>query len=218
MQLPYFPEDAPLFFPDPSLSMIDPDGLLCAGGDLSPERLLLAYRSGIFPWFNEGDPILWWSPATRCLLQPEHLRVNRSLRKTLARGGYQIRFDTAFEQVIEACAAPRDGEPGTWITAEMRDAYSTLHREGHAHSVECWIDNELAGGLYGVEIGSCFFGESMFSRRSNTSKLCLVWLCRDTAYRMIDCQMPTKHLLGLGAQTCPRADFLALLKKLLTDV
>lgn len=215
MQLPYFAEDAPLLFPDPAQAMDDPDGLLCAGGDLSPERLLLAYGSGIFPWFNEGDPILWWSPGTRCTITPEKLRINRSLRKTIARPNYEIRFDTVFEDVIAACAGPRKGAPGTWITEEMREAYTELHRLGHAHSVECWMENELAGGLYGVSIGPCFFGESMFSQRSNASKLCLAWLCSEGRYRMVDCQMPTEHLLGLGAESIPRAEFLQQLSALL---
>ncbi|MGB0866122.1 MAG: leucyl/phenylalanyl-tRNA--protein transferase [Granulosicoccaceae bacterium] len=215
MQLPFLPPDAPLAFPDPSQALQDPDGLLCAGADLSHARLLLAYRTGIFPWFNEGDPILWWSPSTRCVLPPESMRINRSLRKVINRGEFEVRWDTAFSDVIAACAAPREGAPGTWINTDMEQAYTLLHALGHAHSVECWQDEELVGGLYGVSIGPCFFGESMFSRRSNASKVALANLCQSGRYQLIDCQMPTEHLLGLGAQTMPREGFLTLLAELL---
>ena len=215
MQLPYLAPNAPLVFPDPTTALKDPDGLLCAGGDLSHARLLLAYRQGIFPWFNEGDPILWWSPGTRCILQPAEMHINRSLRKAIKRPGYEIRFDTSFPEVIEACAGPRAGADGTWINAGMEQAYTLLHLLGHAHSVECWMDEELVGGLYGVAIGPCFFGESMFSRRSNASKLALAWLCQSERYALIDCQMPTEHLLGLGAKSMPREEFLPLLASLL---
>lgn len=217
MQLPFLPPRAPLTFPDPARALRDPDGLLCAGGDLGHARLLLAYRMGIFPWYNQGDPILWWSPSTRCVLHPERMRINRSLRKAMRRDGVEVRVDSSFEAVIEACAGPRQGVDGTWINAEMLEAYTLLHRLGHAHSVECWMDGELAGGLYGVAIGPCFFGESMFSRRANASKIALAWLCQSGRYRLIDCQMPTEHLLGLGAETLPREQFLPLLASLLSE-
>ncbi len=217
MELPYLAPDAALVFPDPSQAMDDPDGLLCAGADLSPARLLLAYRKGIFPWYNHGDPILWWSPGTRCILTPSEMRINRSLRKVINRGNFDIRINTEFQRVIQACAGPRCGESGTWINDDMRQAYTVLHLMGHAHSVECWIDEELAGGLYGVAIGPCFFGESMFSLRNNASKLALSQLCQSQKYELIDCQMPTNHLLGLGAQRIPRKDFLTLLSKLLSE-
>lgn len=217
MQLPYLPAGAPLVFPDPAQALKDPDGLLCAGADLSSERLLLAYRSGVFPWFNAGDPILWWSPSTRCILQPSRIRINRSMRKAIKRDDYQIRVDTCFEKVIEACAGPRLGAPDTWISESMQQAYCTLHQLGAAHSIECWMDNELVGGLYGVTIGRCFFGESMFSHRSNASKLALAWLCQSGSYDLVDCQMPTEHLLGLGAETLPREEFLLLLTSLLGE-
>lgn len=216
MQLPYLPPNAPLAFPDPIQALDEPDGLLCAGADLNPARLLLAYRNGIFPWFNDGDPILWWSPGTRCILQPADMRINRSMRKAIKRDNYEIRFDTCFNDVIQACAGPRAGNPGTWINEAMQHAYGVLHVMGHAHSVECWMEDELVGGLYGVAIGPCFFGESMFSHRSNASKLALAWLCQSERYELIDCQMPTDHLLGLGAQSMPRQEFLALLARLLS--
>jgi leucyl/phenylalanyl-tRNA--protein transferase len=190
--------------------MSEPNGLLAAGGDLSPRRLLEAYRRGIFPWFSEGDPILWWSPDPRMVLAPAELKVSRSLAKTLRNKPYEVRFDTAFDAVIRACAAPREGEPGTWITAEMRAAYDRLHRLGYAHSVETWIDGELAGGLYGVAIGRMFYGESMFSRARDASKIALAHLARrlqEAGFELIDCQMRTEHLASLGAREIPRAAF-----------
>lgn len=216
MNLPYLPPSSALEFPNPNQALEDPDGLLCAGGDLSPARLMLAYRSGIFPWFNEGDPILWWSPSTRCILHPNKMRINRSLRKTINRNSLQIRANSAFDNVIEACAGSRLGVSGTWINPDMIQAYQLLHVLGHAHSIECWMGDTLVGGLYGVVIGPCFFGESMFSHQSNASKLALAWLCQSGKYQLIDCQMPTDHLLSLGAEAMPRLDFLNLLKELLT--
>jgi leucyl/phenylalanyl-tRNA---protein transferase len=204
-------------FPPIEAALRDPNGLLAAGGDLSPQRLLDAYRRGIFPWFSAGDPVLWWSPDPRMVLAPADIRVSRSLRKTLRNKTYQVRYDTAFDEVVRACAAPRPGEAGTWITAEIRGAYHHLHRLGYAHSAETWIDDELAGGLYGVAIGRMFYGESMFARVRDASKIALVYLARRLAksgFGMIDCQMHTEHLATLGALEMPRTEFSQRLKEL----
>jgi leucyl/phenylalanyl-tRNA--protein transferase len=204
-------------FPAPNRALKSPNGLLAAGADLSPARLLEAYRKGIFPWFSEGDPILWWSPDPRMVLMPEDIRVSRSLSKVLRNREYEIRSDSAFAEVARACAAPRHGADGTWITASMLDAYLELHRQGYAHSVETWIDGALAGGLYGVAIGRMFYGESMFSRIADASKIALVYLARQLArwnFGMIDCQMNTAHLASLGAREIPRYEFEKQLAKL----
>lgn len=201
-------------FPNVNQALRDPDGLLAAGGDLSPERLLEAYRKGIFPWYEEGQPILWWSPDPRLILYPEHIKISRSLRKTLSRGRFAITMDKAFPEVIRACAVPRKNQSGTWLTRDMIDAYSQLHRSRHAHSVECWCGNELVGGLYGVVVGKVFFGESMFSRQSDASKACLVFLTqwlRSWRYKLIDCQVKSEHLQRLGAKLVSRAEFMRLL-------
>lgn len=205
-------------FPPVEHALREPNGLLAIGGDLSPERLLDAYRHGIFPWFNESDPILWWSPDPRMVLFPDEIKVSRSLRKTLTQRHYEVRMDTAFEQVMRACAAPRPYASGTWIQEGMVAAYCELHRQGHAHSVETWVAGELVGGLYGVAIGRMFYGESMFSRRSDASKIALVHLCRLLAQQgvgMIDCQMHTQHLASLGARQIPRSEFIARLQVLI---
>ena len=191
--------------------------MLAVGGDLSPQRLLDAYRHGVFPWFSEGDPILWWSPDPRMVLFPDELKVSRSLAKVLRNRRYEIRFDCDFDGVIRACAAPREGQPGTWITPEMRSAYLRLNQLGYAHSVETWMNGELAGGLYGVALGAAFFGESMFARVRDASKIALVHLVRklqQESYRMIDCQMRTGHLATLGAREIPRTQFSRLLGEL----
>jgi len=201
-------------FPPVSKALRSPNGLLCAGADLSPQRLLDAYSRGIFPWFSEGDPILWWSPHPRMVLFPDELKVSRSLRKTIAKGGYVTRFDTAFREVMAECAAPRDGQPGTWIVPEMVAAYVRLHELGFAHSVESWHEGSLAGGLYGILLGRVFFGESMFSREADASKVALVKLVerlRTLQVRVIDCQQATRHLASLGAREIPRRDFVHLL-------
>jgi leucyl/phenylalanyl-tRNA--protein transferase len=203
-------------FPPLAKAMTSPNGLLCAGGDLSPERIVDAYRRGIFPWFSEGDPILWWSPDPRMVLFPDELKVSRSLRRAVARGTYEIRFDSAFGDVIEACAAPRAGQQGTWIVPPMVDAYKRLHKLGFAHSVESWKDGELAGGLYGIALGRVFFGESMFTRAPDASKVALVALVerlRRDDYRVIDCQQATAHLASLGARQIPRKAFAQLLEE-----
>ena len=199
-------------FPPLQTALREPNGLLAAGGDLSPERLIAAYRRGIFPWFSEGDPILWWSPNPRMVLFPAELKVTRSLAKTLRNRVYEIRFDSAFDQVIEACAGSRPGASGTWIVAPVQAAYQRLHRLGYAHSVETWIDGELAGGLYGVALGKMFYGESMFTRVSDGSKIALVYLTRFLqrhGVALIDCQQETAHLASLGAVPISRADFIA---------
>lgn len=203
-------------FPPPARALKDPDGLLAIGGCLSPDRLLTAYRHGIFPWYSDGQPLLWWSPDPRAVLTPESVHVSRRLARTLRNGGFELRWDTAFAAVIDGCAAPRDGHAGTWITAAMRDAYLALHRLGHAHSFECWRDGELRGGVYGVAVGAVFFGESMFSRVRDASKVALVGLCRQLQhwdYHLLDCQMHTAHLASLGAQLLPRARFLDALTR-----
>jgi leucyl/phenylalanyl-tRNA--protein transferase len=191
------------------------EGLLAIGGDLSIPRLLLAYSSGIFPWFNEGDPILWHSPEERTILTRDSLHVSRRLERTLRRADYRITTDTVFGQVIAACAGtPRADQDGTWITDEMQDAYLALHEAGYAHSVEVWADDQLAGGLYGVSLGGCFFGESMFSWFTDASKIALVTLTRwgaENGITLIDCQMETAHLLSMGAYSIPRKEFIGLL-------
>lgn len=204
-------------FPPVESALRHPNGLLAAGGDLSPERLLEGYRRGIFPWFSEGDPILWWSPDPRMVLLPGELKISRSFAKTLRNRPYEVRFDSAFERTMEGCAAPRKGETGTWITTEIREAYLRLHRLGYAHSVETWMEGELAGGLYGVAVGRVFFGESMFSRARDASKIALAALVahlKSEDYGLIDCQMRTRHLETLGAREIPRRRFSRLLEEL----
>lgn len=197
-------------FPDPADAEKDPDGLLAVGGDLTPARLLNAYRRGIFPWFGEQDPILWWSPDPRMVLFPDRLKISRSLGKTLRRKKFTVSFDLAFSQVIQACAAPRKDEPGTWISDEMIQAYEQLHRHGVAHSAEAWDGEELVGGLYGIALGRVFFGESMFSRATDASKVAfasLVKRLQQSGYELIDCQVYTQHLESLGAELIPRRVF-----------
>lgn len=204
-------------FPPPDTALAQPNGLLAAGGDLSPAWLLAAYRQGIFPWYAAGEPILWWSPDPRMVLYPHELRVTRSLAKVLRNRPYTIRWDSAFREVIEGCAAPRPGAAGTWITPEMIEAYCRLHALGYAHSVETWIDGALAGGLYGVALGRVFFGESMFTRVRDASKIAFVHLVHaleHAGFGLIDCQMKTAHLASLGAREIPRREFLAELARL----
>ena len=207
------PNSSPDAFPDPELALDRPNGLLATGGDLAPRRLLCAYRRGIFPWFSDGQPILWWSPDPRAVLWPDTLRIGRTLRRKLRREAFRLSVDMAFDRVIRECAAPRPGQDGTWITLEMEEAYARLHRAGHAHSVECWHGTELAGGLYGVAIGRVFFGESMFSHVTDASKVALVHLCA-LGFELIDCQLPNPHLARLGAVAVGRRRFLALLDEL----
>lgn len=205
--------DQPLF---PPPEHAEEGGLLAVGGDLSTPRLLLAYSMGIFPWFNDGDPILWWSPDPRCILEPAELKISRSLAKVMRRREFTVSFDQAFAAVIDACAEGRRQTEGTWITAGMRQAYLRLHRLGYAHSVEVWREADLVGGLYGVCLGRCFFGESMFHRAANASKVALAELSRHLLCRrfeLIDCQLPTPHLLSLGARVVPREEFLLRLRR-----
>jgi leucyl/phenylalanyl-tRNA--protein transferase len=210
---PYRP-DAP--FPDVELAEQDPDGLLAVGGDLSYDRLIRAYRKGIFPWYNPGQPILWWAPDPRTVLVPERLKVSRSLRKTLRRQLLSVSVDRAFGDVVQGCAEPRRDQEGTWILPEMMEAYSRLHLRGLAHSVEVWQDEALVGGLYGVAMGRVFFGESMFSRVNDASKVALVHLVNMLdawGYRLIDCQIYSEHLTSLGAELISRRRFSRLLEQ-----
>ncbi len=211
--MPVFRLIADPVFPAPELA--EPDGLLAIGGDLSPVRLVTAYSQGIFPWYSDGDPILWWSPAPRLVLFPQDFHLPKRLGRTIAAGTFRVSVDTAFAQVIEACATASGRiRQGTWITPEMREAYLHLHRLGFAHSIECWSGDRLAGGLYGVSLDRVFFGESMFTRISDASKVALATLVRlalDRGIAMIDCQMTTDHLLRFGAREIDREAFQALL-------
>ena len=205
------------FFPPVETALRDPNGLLAMGGDLSLARLLDAYRRGIFPWFNPHEPILWWSPDPRMVLLPGEVRVTRSLARRIRNAGFEVRVDTAFIEVMRACAAPREGASGTWISAAIVAAYSRLFDAGYAHSIETWRDGVLVGGLYGVAIGRMFYGESMFSREPDASKVALVRLARQLQhwdFGLIDCQMETPHLVRMGARTLPRAAFTARLAEL----
>jgi len=217
--IPWLVGDQP--FPDVERALVEPDGLLCAGGDLAPERILAAYRQGIFPWFSPGEPILWWSPDPRMVLFPGEFRISRSLRRTLRAGGHEVRLDSAFAAVISACAqTPRRFQRGTWITPEMRQAYLRLFELGWAHSVETWVDGRLVGGLYGLAIGGMFYGESMFSHRTDASKIAAAHLARflqSRGFGMIDCQMRTDHLASLGAREIPRSAFVARLQALVAE-
>lgn len=204
-------------FPPVERALSEPNGLLAAGADLALPRLIEAYRNGIFPWYNEGEPVLWWSPDPRMVLFPREFRLTRSLRKRIAKHDYEIKADSAFDTVIRCCAAPRPGREGTWITKDMITAYSALHRRGRAHCVETWIDGTLAGGLYGVAIGRMFYGESMFTQIADASKIALAYLVRQLErwdYGMIDCQMATSHLARFGAREIPRAAFMRKLASL----
>ncbi|PRB81583.1 leucyl/phenylalanyl-tRNA--protein transferase [Pseudomonas sp. MYb185] len=206
-----------LDFPPSHEALASPNGLLAVGGDLRPDRLLAAYRRGIFPWYEQGQPLLWWSPDPRTVVAPDAVHISRSMRKFLRKTPLRITFDRDFAAVIRACAEPRDYTDATWITEEMQQAYLELHRRGMAHSVEIWDEGELVGGLYGVALGKAFFGESMFSRRSNASKTAFLALARHLqagGCELIDCQMPTEHLQSLGANEIPRAAFVAVLQQL----
>jgi len=207
-------------FPPVEHALDDPDGLLAAGGALTPRRLVEAYCSGIFPWFNEGDPILWWSPDPRTVLLPSRLHVSHSLRKRLKKGAFLVTIDRAFARVLDGCAAPRTDDSGTWLTPPMRRAYTLLHTSGLAHSIEIWMDGELAGGIYGVAIGRMFFGESMFSRRPDASKIAMARLAAQLerwAFPLIDCQLETGHLSSLGAGPMPRRQFIAEVERLVKE-
>lgn len=201
---------ASLKFPPLHKALREPNGLLAAGGDLSAERLVAAYRHGCFPWYQDGQPLLWWSPDPRTVLLPNNLHISRSLRKVLRSNQFSVTFDRNFAEIIRACSEPRKDEDGTWITTDIQAAYFELHTQGHAHSVEVWHQDKIVGGLYGIAIGQLFFGESMFSRMSNASKVGFVTLVnalKTAGFVLIDCQMPTAHLLSLGASSIARAEF-----------
>jgi len=218
--MPLFRLTEELIFPNPELA--EEDGLLAVGGDLSEDRLLLAYSMGIFPWYADGPPVLWWSPDPRLVLIPDELKISRSLRQAINKGLFTIKMDTAFAEVIRNCAEMRrEGQQGTWITEEMIEAYIRLHHAGYAHSVESWQNGELVGGLYGLALGKAFFGESMFARKSSASKIALVTLAeylRALDYSFIDCQVTTEHLKSLGAREIPRGKFLQMLKEALACI
>ena len=201
-----------LIFPNPMFA--EPDGLLAIGGDLSRQRLILAYQHGIFPWFSEGDPVCWFAPKERCVIYPDKVKVSKSMKKVLKEGFFKVTMNGAFEDVIALCAAtPRKGQDGTWITTAMQDAYIDLYQSGWAQSVEVWHDDILVGGLYGLHINRVFCGESMFSLVSNASKTALIWLCHNPAYRLIDCQLPNEHLMSLGAEMISQETYAAILKE-----
>ncbi len=207
--IPWLDQRTP--FPPVERALRHPNGLLAAGGDLSAERLLSAYRNGIFPWYSKGEPLLWWSPDPRMVLYTEELKVSRTLAKSMRNRGYEVRVDTAFARVLEGCAWTRRDQPGTWLGPEMRTAYLRLHKLGYAHCFETWQGNTLIGGLYGIAIGRMFYGESMFSRATDASKVALAALARELnarSFPVIDCQMNTPHLASLGAREIMRADFL----------
>jgi leucyl/phenylalanyl-tRNA--protein transferase len=208
------PRDPHQSFPPPHLAMRDPNGLLAIGGDLAIPRLLRAYSQGIFPWYNPDEPILWWCPDPRSVLRPDGLLISRSLRKNIRRADYAATLDSAFSKVLDGCAGLRSKSRGTWLGSDMRAAYMELHRQGHAHSVEIWRNGELVGGLYGVAVGRMFFGESMFARVTDASKIALYYLCeqlRAWNFDLIDCQISSAHLVTLGAQEVDREDFLVRL-------
>lgn len=210
------PDSAADNFPPATAALSQPDGLLCFGGDLSAQRLLCAYERGIFPWYSEGQPIMWWSPSPRCVIYPHEVKISRSLKKTMRNGGYDFSMDNAFTEVVAACAAPRDADGGTWITQDMQNAYTHLHQLGHAHSTEVWKDGVLVGGLYGIAMGRIFFGESMFSTERDTSKIALVCMThrlRQHGFQLIDSQVTSAHMLSLGAREIERTTFLSTLNK-----
>ena len=210
------PTSPPRAFPDVKQALTEPNGLLAAGGDLSSERLIYAYTHGIFPWYSDNEPILWWAPDPRAVLYLNQFRISRSLKKTLNRKTFTVTLDTAFRDVINACAEPRNYGPGTWLTHPLRDALCQLHALGFAHSVECWNDGDLVGGLYGMAFGKVFFGESMFSKQTDASKVALthlVWQLKRWGFVLIDCQVESSHLTSLGATNIAREDFVELLNK-----
>lgn len=210
------PSDAPEAFPNVADALTDPDGLLAAGGDLDSARILFAYRKGIFPWYDDGQPILWWSPDPRCILRPADLHLSRRLRQQIRNSGAELRFNQAFPDVIRACAGERKSQQGTWITGDMMAAFEQLHGDGWAHSIEVWEDKQLVGGIYGLCIGRVFFGESMFSARPNTSKMALLGLTlhmQAEGLELLDCQVVSQHLMTLGATTIDRAEFTKILDR-----
>lgn len=213
--IPWLDPDDPPYFPDTTTALDEPRGLLAAGGKLSIDWLLVAYRQGIFPWFSNQEPILWWTPAPRTVIFPENFHTSKSLQKLWRQNRYRVTKNKAFQTVIRQCAAPRDSKPGTWIIEDMINAYIAMHEAGFSHSIECWdAEDRLVGGLYGISLGKVFFGESMFSLEANTSKLCLKYLVESGHYELIDCQLPTDHLALLGAVEIDRDEFERLLNRL----
>jgi len=220
LDLPHMGNDPGMPFPPTSEALESPNGLLAWGGDLQPERLLMAYHSGIFPWYSDGQPILWWSPVPRCVIFPEKVYLSTRTRRRYNSGVYRLSTDSAFTEVISGCAELRGHDSGTWITQEMQEAYVHLHQLGHAHSLEVWEDDLLAGGIYGLALGSVFFGESMFSRRTDASKIALVALCRQLhghGYGLLDCQVGNPHLYSMGAEKLSRGAFETLLGDLIEN-
>ncbi|MDM8561392.1 leucyl/phenylalanyl-tRNA--protein transferase [Candidatus Parabeggiatoa sp. HSG14] len=219
MRRPYWiPHNAsPDDFPPLEQALEHPDGLLAVGGDLTPSRIIMAYRLGIFPWYSDDEPILWWTPSQRMVLFPEYLKVSRSLRKSIRKGKFTVTLDQNFREVIKECAGFRRHQDGTWITDDMREAYSKLHDDGIAHSVESWYEGHLVGGLYGIALGKVFFGESMFSRQTDASKVAFahfVWQLQRWGYELVDCQVQSQHLESLGAVCIPRQEYRTLLDHL----
>lgn len=217
IRLPQLNPLRPGLFPDPEDALTEPNGLLAWGGDLSTERLLAAYSQGVFPWFNEDEPILWWSPDPRCVFHTDGVHISRSLRKQLSKSNWRLTADTSFTRVMRACAAPRNGQPGTWIGEDMIAAYEELHRQGHAHSVEVWERGSLVGGIYGVAVGRLFCGESMFSARTGGSKVALAGMCQllhGWGFPFLDAQVTNDHLLSMGAVEIPRKPFVAQARRL----
>lgn len=218
-QLPCLGTDPAAPFPPTHHALLQPNGLLAWGGGLETDRLLSAYRLGIFPWYTAGEPLLWWSPDPRCVIFPSAVHLSRRTRRRYNAGEYRITADTAFGEVIRACAAPRKGHSATWITDELQEAFIQLHHSGHAHAIEVWRKDRLVGGIYGLAMGKVFFGESMFSAATDASKLALVALCRQLdswQFGLLDCQVPNPHLLSLGAVQIPRPDFEKRLRRLVT--
>jgi len=213
MPVALLPPDDEVPFPSVESAARSPNGLLAVGGSLRPARVLKAYRNGIFPWFGEGEPILWWSPDPRCVILPENFHVSRSLRRTLNKGPFRVTQNAAFDEVIHACAEPRMDSPGTWIVPAMIEAFRELDAMGYVTSFECWLDDRLVGGVYGLQLGRVLFGESMFSRVSDGSKVALHAAATRGAFDLIDCQLPNPHLMRLGAETIPRTRFLGLLER-----
>ncbi|BFM07191.1 leucyl/phenylalanyl-tRNA--protein transferase [Halioxenophilus aromaticivorans] len=214
IDIPWLDDDDSMYFPPTSSALDYPNGLLAAGGNLTSERLITAYSLGIFPWYSEGEPILWWTPSPRCVVYPSQAHCSRSLSKVIRKGTFQVTSDTCFSEVIGLCGETRQQQEGTWITQELKSAYIQLHRLGYAHSVEVWQRDTLAGGLYGLALGDVFFGESMFSLAPNASKVAFIWLAeqlQQRGYRVIDCQVTSSHLLSLGAQEIDRCEFEHLL-------
>ena len=214
MPIPFLsPDDELTPFPEVSSALDEPNGLLMAGGSLSPRRLLAAYRAGIFPWYEAGEPILWWSPNPRCIIWPQDIRITRSLRKSIRSGKFEVTENFAYREVMKQCGAPRAASSGTWVTDAMIDAYCKLNHYGLAQSLEVWMDHQLVGGLYGIALGRVFIGESMFSRERDASKVALAHLAQCGKYKLIDCQLETNHLNSMGAKTISRDHYIKLLNE-----